>query len=259
MSAFETINYATDGAVALVAMNRPDSLNAIDAGLRRDLRAAVEAAAADAAVRAVVLTGEGRAFCSGADLRGGVSGDEVTKMLMEEFKPSIDGILHSTKPWIAAIEGACAGVGAAYAQACDLAVMAEDAYLYQVFAAIGLIPDGGNHWMLLKALGRKRAYEIIVEAPRVPAQECLAAGIVNRVVPSGAAREEALAWAHRLAKGAPRTLRYAKQVLRTAAASDFDAAYRLEAELQALCADSEDTRNAVAAFFRKEKPVFTGA
>ncbi len=259
MSAYETVNYSVDGPVALIALNRPDSLNSFDAALRRDVLAAVREANADDAVRAVVLAGEGRAFCSGADLRGaGVSGD-VTKMLMEEYKPSLDAIMGAQKPYIAAIQGACAGIGAGFAQACDLAVMEEGSYLYQAFAAIGLIPDGGNHWHLVQALGYKRAYAAIVEPPRISAQECLAAGIVNRVVPNGTAREEALAWAGRLAKTAPRTLRYAKQVLRAAQTGDRDENYRMEAELQAECTGSEDTKNAVAAFFRKEKPVFTGA
>jgi 2-(1,2-epoxy-1,2-dihydrophenyl)acetyl-CoA isomerase len=259
MTAYETVNYSVDGPVALIALNRPDSLNAIDAGLRRDLLAAIREANADAAVRVVVLTGEGRAFCSGADLRSGGVGGDVTRMLMDEYKPALDALMGADKPYVAAIQGACAGVGAGFAQACDLAVMEEDAYLYQAFAAIGLIPDGGNHWHLVQALGYKRAYAAIVEPPRITAQECLAAGIVNRVVPTGTAREEALAWAKRLAEVAPRTLRHAKRVLRAAQTGDRDENYRMEADLQADCAGSEDTRNAVAAFFRKEKPVFTGA
>lgn len=258
MSAYESVNYSVDGPVALVAMNRPDSLNAFDGTLRRDLLAALNEAFGDPAVRVVVLAGEGRAFCSGADLRDGVDSD-VTAMLMEEYKPALDAIMTAGKPVIAAIQGACAGIGAGFAQACDLAVMEEDAYLYQAFAAIGLIPDGGNHWHLVQALGYKRAYAAIVEPPRITAQECLAAGIVNKVVPNGTAREEALAWARRLSEAAPRTLAHAKRVLRAAQTGDRDENYRMEAELQADCIASEDARNAVAAFFRKEKPVFTGS
>ncbi|SES78010.1 enoyl-CoA hydratase/isomerase family protein [Oceanicella actignis] len=255
----ETVRYAVSGPVALIALNRPDSLNAFDAALRRDLLDALRRAEQDEAVRVVVLAGEGRAFSAGADLRAGVPGEDVTRVLNEEFKPSIDAIMRSAKPFVAAIHGACAGIGAAYALACDLAVMEEDAYIYQAFAAIGLVPDGGNHWHLVRALGYKRAYQAIVEAPRITAEECLRAGMVNKVVPAGQARAAALEWAARLAQGAPRTLRYAKQILRAAEGGDFETTFRLEAELQALCAGSEDTRNAVAAFFRKEKPVFTGA
>ena len=256
---FATVLYHVDGAVAVVSLNRPDSLNAIDSGLRRDLPAAFAAAEADPAVRVVVLAGEGRAFCAGADLKDSKLGADVTAMLMDEYKPSIDAIAASAKPYIAAIHGACAGIGAAYAMNCDLAVMEDDAYVYQAFAAIGLIPDGGNHWHLVRALGYKRAYAAIVGAEKLPAADCLAAGMVNRVVPAGGARAAALDWAAALAQGAPRTMRHAKTVLRAAQTQSLDDNYRLEAELQADCAQSEDAANAIKAFLQKKKPVFTGA
>lgn len=257
--AFQTVLYRVDGPVALVSLNRPDSLNAFDRGLRRDLPAAFAAAEADDAVRVVVLAGEGRAFCAGADLKDSKLGADVTAMLMDEYKPSIDAIAASAKPYVAAIHGACAGIGAAYALNCDLAVMEEDSYLYQAFAAIGLIPDGGNHWHLVRALGYKRAYAAIVGAEKLPAADCLAAGMVNRIVPSGGARDAAMAWALQLAQGAPRTMRHAKTVLRAAQTQSFDDNFALEAELQADCAKSKDAANAIMAFLQKKKPVFTGA
>ena len=258
MPDFETVRYETRGPVALVALNRPDKLNAFNARMREELPRAFAAAEDDAAVRAVVLAGEGRAFCAGADLAEATVGPEVTKVLMEGFKPSLDAIAASKKPYVAAINGACAGIGASYALMCDLAVMEEDAYLYQAFAAIGLIPDGGAHWHMAQALGLKRAYAAIVEAEKLSAAECAASGLVNRVVAPGTARAEALAWAEKLAQGAPRTLAHAKTVLRRAASGTWEETFELEARLQADCAASRDAANAVAAFFRKEKPVFTG-
>lgn len=257
--AYDTVKLERHGAVALVAMNRPDSLNAFNRQLCEDLAAAFAEAEADASVRVVVLAGEGRAFSAGADLKESRLDTSVTDLLMTQFKPSLDAIAGSAKPYVAAVQGACAGIGAAYAQACDLAVMEEDAYLYQAFAAIGLIPDGGNHWHLVRALGYKRAYAAIVGAEKLPAADCLAAGIVNRVVPPGEARAAALAWAAQLAQGAPRTLRHAKTILRAAVTQTLDENYRLEAELQADCASSQDAANAIRAFLNKEKPVFTGA
>jgi 2-(1,2-epoxy-1,2-dihydrophenyl)acetyl-CoA isomerase len=253
------VTYSVEGAVALVALNRPDSLNAINAQLRCDLLGAFAAAEADDAVRVVVLAGEGRAFCAGADLASISADDDVTAMLMEGYKPSLDAIAASAKPYVAAIHGACAGIGAAYALNCDLAVMEETSYMYQAFAAIGLIPDGGNHWHLVRALGYKRAYAAIVGAQKLPAVDCAAAGMVNRVVPAGEARAEAMAWAAELALGAPRTLRHAKTVLRAAQTGTFDDVYQMEAALQADCTASQDAANAIAAFFAKRKPVFTGA
>ncbi|MEM1315139.1 MAG: enoyl-CoA hydratase/isomerase family protein [Pseudomonadota bacterium] len=258
MAAYDTVLIERHGPVALVALNRPDKLNAISAQLRDELPAAFAELEADETVRVVVLAGEGRAFSAGVDLSEGATGAGVEDVLMKGFKPSLDAIARSGKPWISAIQGACAGVGAAYALACDLAVMEEDAYVYQAFAAIGLIPDGGNHWHMVQALGYKRAYAAIVGAEKLPAADCAAAGLVNRVVPTGQARKAALAWAAELAQGAPRTLRHAKTVLRQAVTATLDDTYAEEARLQADCALSKDAENAIASFFRKEKPVFTG-
>lgn len=255
---FDAVLYRVAEGVALIALNRPDSLNAIEATIRRDLLAASAAAEADPAVRAVVLAGEGRGFCSGADLSDPDVANDVHALLMEGYKPTLDAISGSAKPWIAAIHGPCAGIGASYAMQCDLAVMEEGAYMYEAFAAIGLVPDGGAHWHLVRALGYKRAYAAIVGAEKLPAADCAAAGLVNRVVPDGTARDEALAWAAALAQGAPRTLRHAKSILRAAATEGFDASYAREAAAQADCAASKDAMNAIAAFFAKRKPVFTG-
>ena len=257
-TALESVTYQVDGPVALIAFNRPDSLNAIEATIRRDFMAAAEAAEADPAVRAVVLAGEGRGFCAGADLRDAAVGEDVRGLLLQGYKPTLDFIAASGKPWIAAIHGACAGIGASYAMQCDLAVMEESAYMYEAFAAIGLVPDGGAHWHLVRALGYKRAYAAIVGAEKIPASVCETAGLVNRVVPEGEARAAAMAMAAQLAQGAPRTLRHAKSILRAAQAEGFDANYEREADAQADCSNSKDARNAIAAFFAKKKPVFTG-
>ncbi|MEM6439733.1 MAG: enoyl-CoA hydratase-related protein [Pseudomonadota bacterium] len=258
MSAYDTVLIERRGPVSTVVFNRPDKLNAIDSALREELKAAFAEVEADPETRVVVLAAEGRAFSAGVDLGDSPVGEGVESLLMDGFKPSLDAIATSQKPWIAAIQGACAGVGAAYALTCDLAVMEEDAYVYQAFAAIGLIPDGGNHWHMVQALGYKRAYAAIVGAEKLPAEACAACGLVNRVVPAGKARQAAQDWAETLAQGAPRTLRHAKTVLRQAVASTLDDTYAHEARLQSECALSKDAENAIAAFFRKEKPVFTG-
>ncbi len=248
----------TRGAVALISLNRPDRLNSFNTELREALLVALKAADADDAVRAIVLAGEGRAFSAGADLKDAKPGRDVRANLMDEYKPLVGAVTGAKKPVIAAVNGAAAGIGSAFVMACDLAVMEEDAYFYLAFANIGLIPDGGAHWRLLRALGHKRAYELIVTAGRLTAPEALASGLCNKVVPNGQARSAALDWAEKLAQGAPRTLRYAKEVLTAAADDSFEQSFAREAELQAKCVGSKDNANAVAAFFRKEKPVFTG-
>ena len=247
------------GPVAVVSFNRPDRLNAFDSVLRTELPGALAQIESDDSVRVVIITREGRAFSAGADLKDTPLAAEVQDVLMRDFKPSLDAIAQSAKPYIAAIHGACAGIGAAYALTCDLAVMEEDAYIYQAFAAIGLIPDGGCHWHLARALGYKRAYAAIIGAEKIPAADCLAAGMVNRVVAPGEARAEALRWAAEIAQGAPRTLRHAKTVLRAAMTETLEQSFAREAALQADCATSADAANAIKSFFAKEKPVFTGA
>ncbi|MDF2233488.1 enoyl-CoA hydratase-related protein [Albimonas sp. CAU 1670] len=259
MSDYETVLASTSGPVSVVSLNRPDALNAFDANLRRDLAAALTAAHADPETRVIVLSAEGRAFCAGADLKAAKPGRDTQASLMNEYKPVMDAITKGPKPVVVAAQGACAGIGASLVMAADLAVMEEDAYLYLAFAAIGLIPDGGAHWMLLRAIGKKRAYQMIVEAGRLTAPEALEAGLANKVAPKGEGVATAMEWAAKLAQGAPRTLRYAKSVLAAANDHSFDDSYAYEAALQGICSGSEDNANAVKAFLAKQKPVFTGA
>ena len=251
--------------VARLILNRPDKLNSFDRTLRRELIEAVAELNADAQLRVIVLTGEGRAFCAGADLTEGFEGAPEGRrgaftehMLKTEYKPSILGISESTKLWIAEVRGAAAGIGSAYMLACDLVVMAEDSYLYQAFAAIGLIPDGGATWQLLRALGRKRALEIILGGERVYAPRCLQLGLANRVVPPGQETDVALVWAAELAAKAPLAVQYSKQALNLAAENDLAAMISQEAALQSVCIDSDDAREGIAAFLDKRAPRFQG-
>ena len=261
MSTYETVTLERRGAVAVVTMNRPDSLNAFDAGLRRDLLRAVREVNADDGVRVAVLTGAGRAFGAGADLSESPEADpyfRVEDQLNGEFKPSLMAITEAPKPWISAVNGAAAGISSAYAMACDLTVMADDAYIYQAFAAISLIPDGGATWHLARTLGRKRAYEVIVSGEKLGAQKCLDWGLCNRVVPAAELMQETLAWAEELADKAPLALRYAKQAVGSAIEHSVDETISNEARLQHICISSEDAAEGIAAFLEKRRPVWRG-
>jgi 2-(1,2-epoxy-1,2-dihydrophenyl)acetyl-CoA isomerase len=251
--------YDIEGAIARITLNRPDALNAFDARLRSQLTAAVERAAADQAVRAVVLTGAGRAFSSGADLKAGMSdGAEIQRQLIEEYAPSVNAIVGISKPVIAAVEGFVAGVGCAHVLASDLVVMAEDAFLLLPFSSIALVPDGGLTWLLERRLGHRIAFELAADAQRVSASRCRELGLVNRVVPKGMALATAGEWAQRLASGAPLALAHTKRLLHECATLDLRQAQRREAEAQSQCIDSEDFREGVRAFFAKRPPEFTG-
>lgn len=245
------------GPVAVVTLNRPDVRNAFNGEMRARFLEAVKAVNADDAVRVVVLKGAGAGFCAGADLSEGLF-DTVTEMIENEYKPFLMAIAQSDKIWLASVHGSAAGIGGSLAMTCDLMVMAEDASIYLAFAAIGLIPDGGATWHLLKAMGYRRAFETIVEGRKIPAPECVAYGIANRTAPAEWVHETSLRWAETLASGSPLAQAGAKRVLRNIGRMRLQDAITLEARKQQALVESEDFKNAVEAFFAKRKPEFRG-
>ena len=261
MSIYDSVIVERYGSVAVVSLNRPDNLNSFNKTLRRDLLLAVREVNSDDSLRVVVVTGSGRAFSAGADLAD-VPVDSATfrveDQLNGEYKPILMEIHEATKPWISAINGPCAGIGSALGMVCDLTVMAEDAFIYQAFAAISLIPDGGATWHLVRTLGRKRAYEVIVTGEKISAEKCLQWGLCNRVVAADKLVAETLAWAQELAGKAPLSLRYAKQALNGAIEESISDTISGEAKLQHLCMGSADAEEGVVAFLQKRKPVWQG-
>jgi len=261
MSDYTTIEIERTGHVALVTLNRPDNLNAFDTALRQEFVRAAREVNNDPDVRVVVLTGAGRAFSAGADLAedgGVVDGHGTEDMLNSDYKFGILAVAEGPKPWISAVNGPCAGIGTAYAMACDLMVMADDAYLYQAFAAIGLVPDGGATWQLARALGRKKAYELIVTGEKLSADNAEQLGLCNRVVPAGELVEQAIVWAEQIAAKAPLAMRYAKESLNFAMENNLSDVVTNEARLQHLCIDSEDAKEGAVAFLQKRQPAFKG-
>jgi 2-(1,2-epoxy-1,2-dihydrophenyl)acetyl-CoA isomerase len=261
MSDYETVLIDRHDNVAVVSLNRPDNLNSFNSALRRELLLAVREVNEDDSIRVVILTGVGRAFSAGADLAEIPTEGKtfrVEDQLNGEYKPILMEIHEAPKPWVSAVNGACAGVGSAFAMVCDLTVMAENAFVYQAFAAISLVPDGGATWHLVRTLGRKRAYEIIVTGEKVQAQKCLDWGLCNRVVPAETLLEETLAWAREIATKAPLSLRYAKEALNSAIENTVGNTISAEAQLQSICINSDDAKEGVAAFMQKRAPQWRG-
>lgn len=252
-----TVQYEQRDAVAVLAMNRPDALNGFNAEMRAALSAALEKAAVEQTVRAVVLTATGRCFSAGADLKAGFD-DGVEGQLQDEYRPSLETIANMPKPVIAAVNGFAAGIGLSYALQADLLVMAEDAFLLSPFTTISLLPDGGANWMLVRHLGYRRAYQLSVESERIPAARCVELGLANRIAPAESLRDEAVAWARELAGRAPLSLAATKKAMRFAMDHDWSESYDLEVALQADLLDSDDAREGVAAFFGKRAPEFKG-
>lgn len=252
------VNFDQDGAVATVAMNRPDALNAFTTELSQELQLALEKAADDASVRVVVLTGEGRCFSAGADLKAGFEGRRVSGKLQYEYRPVLSAIASMPKPVIAAVPGSAAGIGMSTALYCDLVIMADDAFLLSPFTTISLVPDGGLNWILVRHLGYHRAYQLSIESERIPAERCVDLGLANRSVPAAELQRAAQEWAQSLAKRAPLSLAATKKAMRFAMDNDWASAYNLEAELQQTCRDSDDCVEGVQAFFDKREPDFKG-
>ena len=254
-----TVRYDRHDRVAVVTLNRPEVLNAFNRQLAHDLRDAMIRAAGDGDVRAVVLRGAGGRFSAGADLKQGFPSDRrVEDLLNVDFRPVLDMIAGMEKPVIAAVAGPAAGIGLSFALACDLVMMAEDAYLLSPFAAIGLIPDGGATWLLARTLGYHRAYQLCVESERLPAARCLELGLANRVVPADALDAESLGWAESLAERSPLALARTKLAMRAAMTRSFSETVAYEAHLQNACVESEDAQEGVAAFLEKRKAEFKG-
>ncbi|MEM7189991.1 MAG: enoyl-CoA hydratase-related protein [Pseudomonadota bacterium] len=247
-----------EGRLATLTLNRPDKLNAFDPTLRAAMRHKVAEIEDDPEIRVVILKGEGRGFSAGADLGAGMA-DPLSFHLDIEYKPFLTSIAQSNKIWIAQVHGACAGIGAALAMNCDLMLMAEDSYIYMAFAAIALVPDGGNTQLLLNAMGYKRALQAALEGRKIPAAECEGYGICNKVVAADDIEAETRAWAEKLADGAPMGMGAVKRLMRNVGAMSFGEAISAEALEQTPLLKSDDFKEGVRAFFAKEKPVFKGA
>ena len=251
------VGYEVAGAVATITLNRPEAMNSFNRTLRKELLETISKAEADENVRIVILRGEGRGFCAGADLTE-ERYQPVDVQLETEYKPILLAITEGQKIYIASVSGAAAGIGSALAMSCDMIFMSEDAYIYLAFAAIGLVPDGGANWHLLKALGYTGAFEAIVEGRKITAEECLKLRVANAVVPVDDLQDYTKQRAEKLARGAPLAQAAVKRILRNAGSLSLSETMTMEAGEQGALIDSDDFKNAVKAFFEKRKPEFSG-
>lgn len=257
-STYETLRHELNDGVATITLNRPDVLNALNSTMRRELLAAVKAAARDEATRAVVITGAGRAFCSGADLGGGSDERDFRRVLATEYNPLVAAIRDLPKPVVASINGVAAGAGVSLALAADLVVAARDARFVPAFGRIGLVPDSGLARTLVRALGRHRALEILLGERQMGADDAHAAGLVAAVVPGEALAETTAQLARRLADGPTRAIGLTKRLVNAAEDATLDASLAAEAALQELAGRTGDHAEGVAAFTAKRDPAFRG-
>jgi 2-(1,2-epoxy-1,2-dihydrophenyl)acetyl-CoA isomerase len=260
---YETVIWEQTGAVGRLTLNRPQSLNAWTAEFGRELRQVIENDAAQESVRAVVVTGAGRGFSSGADLKAGFDPaddgkPDIKKELHDVYHPAIAGVRNLPKPVLAAVNGPAVGIGCSLALACDLVMAAESAFFGLAFVNIGLMPDGGSTAFVPPAVGKARAFQMALLGERIPAAQALDWGLVNWVYPDDRLMAEADALVERLAAGPTRSYASSKRALNRFIYGDLDAQLELEADLQHALGRTSDFIEGAAAFVARREPAFTG-
>ncbi len=261
---YKAIRYAVQDGVATITLNRPDVLNAANLQLLQELRQAIERARTDTDVRAVLLIGAGRAFCSGADLSDMGEGFELSnplhirRWLVELFNPLILSIFEMEKPWIAAVNGVAAGGGCQLALACDLVLIAEDAYFCEIFAQRGLVVDLGGLFLLPRLVGLHKAKEIAFFTEKIYGPHAVELGLANKCVPAGELLQVAHEWARNLAAGPTVALGLMKSGMNHGLQMTLQDVMHYEASAQALAVQTQDVQEGLRAFLEKRKPKFQG-
>ena len=254
---YQTISYEVEAGVAVITLARPEVMNALSSQMRAEMLAAVLRAGVEA--RVLVITGAGRAFCSGQDLGGAGAAVDLEQVLNEEYVPLLKAITDCPIPTIAAVNGAAAGAGANLALAADVVIAAESASFIQAFTRIGLVPDAGGSYWLPRQIGLARAMGAVLFADKVTARQAMDWGMIYECVPDQGFAAHWQARALSLAQGPTRAYHGVKTALRASFGNDLDQQLALEARLLGECGATEDFREGVAAFLEKRAAKFRGA
>ncbi len=258
----DSVLFEVDEAVATITLNRPAARNALTTEMKDGLLEILRQCRTDPAVRSVVLTGAGQAFCAGQDLREHAellsAGGSPLETVRQHYNPIVMSIMEMPKPVIAALPGTAAGAGAAFAFACDFRIATRRASLMMAFARVGLSADSGSSWTLQRLVGSAKAAELLMLAEPVSAEQALAWGLLTKLVDDDELADQARDLARTLAAGPTAAYGAIKESLLFAAGHGLAEALEKEAELQVRLGDTDDHKHATAAFVRKEQPVFHG-
>jgi 2-(1,2-epoxy-1,2-dihydrophenyl)acetyl-CoA isomerase len=258
--ALRDLRYEVAGRVATITLDRPDALNAMTVPLKESLLRALRAAGRDRSVRAVVLTGAGRAFCAGQDLRERLEPDAapLEVELRDRYNPIVAAMRDLPKPIVGAINGVAAGAGASFAFACDVRIAADGATFALAFGRVGLVPDCGATWLLPRLVGPALAAEMALAGRSLTAAEAERIGLVSRVVPGDQLLDAARELAARIAAGSPTAVALTKRALQRSLEAGWIETLEYEADLQGVAGRTADHAEGIVAFLDKRAPEFTG-
>lgn len=257
---YQFLKYSVDSGVATITLNRPDVYNALNDEITYEFQAALKEVAKDNNVRVVVLTGEGKAFCSGQDLKA-ASGQQkrsFMQSLHKRYNPIVSAMRSLPKPIVCRLNGVAAGAGCSLALACDIIVAAEEATLIEVFINIGLVPDSGSSYFLPRLVGMAKAFEMCSMGSRVKATEAATLGLINKVVPANQLDEAVKSYTDYYATAPTKSIGLIKKMLAKSATSTLDEMLEYEAYCQEIAGTSNDYKEGVSAFLEKRKPNFKG-
>lgn len=256
---FKFLKYTVGNGVATISLNRPEVYNALNDEITFELQDAFKAVGKDDLVRVVVLTGEGKAFCSGQDLKASSGGKRsFLDSLHKRYNPIIRAIRNLPKPVICRLNGVAAGAGCSLALACDLVVASEDATLIEVFINIGLVPDSGSSYFLPRLVGMQKAFELCSMGSKVKATEAAAMGLISKAVPAGDLDNSVKEYTDYFAQAPTKSVGLIKKMLNKSATSSLDEMLDYEAYCQEIAGNTHDYQEGVSAFLEKRKPVFKG-
>lgn len=257
---FKTLRYAVENGVATITLNRPDVYNALNDEITYELQDALKAVAKDAAARVVVLTGAGKAFCSGQDLKASAAtpNRSFQESLHKRYNPIVRAMRQLPKPIVCRLNGVAAGAGCSLALACDVIVAAEEAVLTEVFINIGLVPDSGSSYFLPRLVGMAKAFELCTLGSKVKATDAAAWGLINRAVPADQLDAAVKTYTDYYATAPTKAIGLIKKMLQRSATATLDDMLEYEAYCQEIAGGTTDHKEGVQAFLEKRKPAFTG-